>query len=320
MATAAEVVRVVTRAVQQELTMWTALLADLNAAVAAPGPGTPAAADAAWDAAQATALETTAGDLHKAAVRACGESLRTARDHVAAMCKLIDDPDLAIPALAATRAAQDALLPVLWLADPSVRPQERLVRSAAHYLDYVQEHHKLLVQFSRVVGDVMVDESWEQVREAQDTLESAGFVLRRHGGDARYVVHATLDGARAELKFNSTAAATRYTPGLARQYTVASGATHARMWLTPGMRIGGADTPAAIAMPLFDLTDYAADGMLPYLGIDPGPVHRKTHLRRVAIHETARPTTTPNTRLGYEEYAQRREAEAARFRSDDGRP
>jgi len=290
--------------------MWEALLADVQAEVVAPGDSTPAAADLAWDLAQPAALSATARDLRSAATRACGEALRTAGDHVAAACLLLNDPDLAIPALAATRAAQDAVLPVLWLVDGSLGPEERLARCAAHYLDYVQEHHKLLVQFSRVVEDVMVDEAWEQVRGAQGTLEAAGLVLRRHGSDARYVVHVTLDGARAELKFKAAAAAARYTPGLARQYAVASGATHARMWLTPGMRIAEADTPAAIAMPLFDLSDYVADGLLPYFGVDPGSVHRKTNLRRIAIHETARPTTTPNIRLGYEEYAQRREAEA----------
>jgi len=311
-ATNETVTRVAQKAVQQELHAWGRVFRDVDAALAAPPTDSPWAEYLAWETRAPKVLAKTSCELRAAARRALKEALSTAGEHARAACRLLDHPLLAVPALAAARNAHDALLPVLWVADPALSPGGRLVRLAAHYLDYVQEHHRFLVAFERVVEGVLVNEALSQLNEAQETLERAGLTLRRHGTEPQYVVHLTLGGDRADLRFKPTDAARTYTPGLARQYAVASGATHTRMWLTPGMRIGGADTSAAIVLPLFDLADYLGDGLLPLVGMDARPMHLATHRRRTAIHETARPNTGHRIRLGYEDFAERREDEARR--------
>lgn len=165
-----------------------------------------------------------------------------------------------------------------------------------------------MLMFGAVIDKATELRAWEAVVGTQEPLRSAGFTMTPRGGDPRLMANVALGGTLETLKFNATAAAIRFTPLSERQYHVASGATHSRLWLIPGMYEGGADTPAAIVLPLLDIGDETADALLPYVGMDPGPVHRATHVRRGAIQRAARPSE--DVFWGYDEYATNRLAES----------
>jgi hypothetical protein len=249
-----------------------------------PVPDSPRGLDVAWmrdrpSQDQRERLEAVAaGGVHDVA-----GILLSASEHVQAVEAVFSAKAmLPIPALTLARAVQEASILFCYLTDPTVPPPMRLARVAALRMHTAQENQKTQRLFGDAVKPELARDAAEGVEGLQQYLGDAGFGLR-YDKDGRYVTSLVCDGHRAPVTPKTTELSARYISAAHNSWVIGSGATHSRTWLTQGLEGSWLMLSAAVVLPLLDVADALADALCGYVGRDAASLHRKAHLRRLAL-------------------------------------
>lgn len=286
---------------RQEREAVTAALREALTAFAVLRTGSPRAADAEWLRREPHGDELDG--LLGFAANDVATLLRAADEQVRAIEVVLNaDEMLPLPAMTLARAVHEAVVYVCWLTDAALTPAERVARAAAIALATAQGGHEVLP----VIPSDTAEEA-ARVREGftglQKLVERWGVTVTRPK-ESEYASSVTYAGHKVPLKINATAASERYTPGTHYLWVTGSGATHARGWFTRGLDGPWENIVVMVTMPLLDLSDALIDAIHGYVGLDAGPLHVRTHVRRTVLIERFRPG---EAMAAYEEYAAKRD-------------
>lgn len=220
--------------------------------------------------------------------------------HARALEVVVDcEPLLPVSMFTLARALHEGALTLCWLYDPLVSPAQRLVRAAAVSLAMVEESHRGLRDLPNP-PQVNVAHTQEGLEGIRGFLERAGFTFAPRRPGQPYSARVSRGGITENLTLNTTDAAQRYTPNVTFLWHGGSGAAHSRGWFINGVDASDPAASYAAILPLLDMCDALVKVAAAYGGFEPGPHHRKTHMRRIAL---ARVHSGPGVFSGYEEYA-----------------
>nr|WP_176705538.1 hypothetical protein [Arthrobacter sp.] len=195
---------------------------------------------------------------------------------------------LPLPAMGNVRAIHEVVLSLCWLYDPKVAAQERIVRSAALFLQAVQGGIPILKGFTvNITGSQRITTAMESRDGAIAALGSIGMVVKRKADDSGTAQNVRWGDYIANVVLKATDLSQKYAPKSHHVYAINSGAVHSQSWLTESMTPSWEVSLRSIVLPLFDLSDSMVGNLFGYLGLNADELYRNTHTRRIALMQDA---------------------------------
>ncbi|KQO97503.1 hypothetical protein ASF30_13815 [Leifsonia sp. Leaf264] len=215
------------------------------------------------------------------------------------------------------RSLGESVMQLLYLFDPGVTPERRVVRQLAFQVAAIEGNLGAVNAFGLNVEEA----DHVRVRDAIDGLHR---FLSRAGierGTPKSVGNTSLwvgrRGVNESLGFNATDAFNKYMPDSSFQWVLGSGATHSKGWMLP--TLVGAFDEDALATPaesvigavtgLLSVSDAFSHIAEKHAGLDLDWLRKATHLRRMGLlswREGFR------QRIDHKTYAHRRNSDAWR--------
>jgi hypothetical protein len=217
--------------------------------------------------------------------------LRIVDDHASSVESLLrNSAGLPASLLTLMRAAGEAALLLCYMHDTDIEPPATVARLAAYQLDSFEGGERTGKSFGEYFPEADESRITEAMQGAQRMFDDAGFV-RGHARNPRYSAYIEWQGKRANLKFDATAAYMRYMPGNAYDWSVASGAVHAKGWALPSLTDGIEETGIAAeeqtyvstTAAFFSIADALTRAMENHSGADLTWLKKATHTRRIGL-------------------------------------
>ena len=191
---------------------------------------------------------------------------------------------LPLPAMGNVRAIHEVVLSLCWLYDPKIAVEERIVRSAALFLQAVQGGIPIIRGLTvGMTGSQRITTAMASLDGAIAALESIGMVVKRKNYDAGTAQNVRWGNYVANVVLKATDLSQMYTPKSHHVYAINSGAVHSQSWLIENMAPSWELSLRSIVLPLFDLSDSMVGNLFGYLGLNAENLYRNTHTRRIAL-------------------------------------
>lgn len=295
------------RAVRQTSEAMATVGASVLKRLEAPEAGSPRADDLAWLDSQESGGEELKSIAAYGTTDVAG-LLLSAYEHVQGLELVLFGEDmLPIPALSLARAAQEACILFCYTIDTDVPTAMRLARVAALRIHAAQENVRTLELFGDAATPEMTQNAADGWNGFRGYFERAGLELTLDGR-GKYVTAVTCEGHKAPLSPKTTDLSKLYIPAAHNAWTIGSGATHSRTWLTQGLAGPWGPTTAGIVFPLLDVADALAAAMGRYVGEDTERSRRAIHTRRIGLMRGLGHT---GATVSWSDYVQRHEQPAA---------
>lgn len=213
-------------------------------------------------------------------------------EHLQGVMAIIgSDRMMPLPAMTLGRAIYEAAFNTFWLIQPDVSTEQRIARWAGRLLHDSQEPPNALDSFGEAdAAQIEKDKVIEGRRLGQKLMKRAGIELRLKGGDrSEEAKLVTYRGETSLLTPKVTADVGRFTPNSQSLWPLFSGAAHSRGWLVEGIEGDEATVWSSVLLPMLDVSDALVIEVCAYIGLDPRPTLKKTHLQRRALIAMARP-------------------------------
>lgn len=218
--------------------------------------------------------------------------LGNASDHARALTTILRSPFAPMgSALTLSRGVLEAVLQVVTILDPHIRPRTAVLRALAYEVATVEGNEEASRAFRKMAREAQRTRAKESVDGLHEWLEKLGIERVQKGSGGRRTASLRFGGERSSIEFDVTAAMRRYLDGDEHSYALLSGAAHSRGWMLATTYLPDDEakrtTPDQLHMvatlPLLDASEALVRGLGWYAGIDSEPLARKTHFRRRAL-------------------------------------
>ena len=213
-------------------------------------------------------------------------------------------------AMVLARSAGEIIMRFCHIHDPNVPPTRTLLRMAAYQLESVEDQLRTAEAFGEH-GQDDARQAHENMSGMQSFITDSGIVRLADSRRGEFTLNLSLDGATENIKFNATAAYSRYLQVGFWDWALGSGATHGRGWFLPNV-MGTSDEPPSmsrsevaitVTLQLLELATAFAVVLGGHTGMDTNEYLRKVHQRRIGA--TAVDRARPGFAVGHQQYGDR---------------
>lgn len=216
------------------------------------------------------------------------------RDHLDALelCLTAEVP-LQTSIVTLGRAIFEPTVRLCYLLDSTVPPVQHLLRAVAQWADKFESTEKTVRTYDHDPDDLAAIVS--RTDRMHKDLVTIGITRVPNRRNPRLTAHVTLQGEVANVGFNVTDAAKRYVAGVDFAWSLLSGGAHSKSWyINSSYGFEGEDnsaitkpedTHSLVLLLLLSASDAFVDAVSLWTGLNPVPIHNKTHLRRMAVSQ-----------------------------------
>lgn len=188
--------------------------------------------------------------------------------------------------VALQRGLIEATLVTCYLLDVT-DPLKHFLRNLAYQLEAVEGSQSMAEKFGLDLPMKKRQQLIEAVDAIHEFLAENGVELVAGNGNVRFTHHVSFDGVNETIAFNATDAMNKYAKEHSYEWSLTSGALHARGWYLPSV-IGGisesalassTENYAAVSSGVINAYQSLITAIGLYTGVDVSEYERSTHLR-----------------------------------------
>jgi hypothetical protein len=235
-------------------------------------------------------------------------SIRAVADLVSGIIALFESgAKTTVSAMVLARSAGEMVMRFCHIHDPSVPPERTILRMGAYQLESVEDQLRTAEAFG-VHGQDDVRQAREHMSGMHAFIADSGIVRLADARRGEFTVNLSLDKVTENIRFNATAAYSRYLQVGSWDWALGSGATHGRGWFLPNVigtfheapSMPHSEVAVTVTLQILELATAFAVVIGGHTGVDTDKYLRKIHQRRIGA--TAAGRDQPGFAVGHQEY------------------